>query len=417
MEITPGVYAHFIETQQFQTTHLKCRFSTPITDSRLMARRALVAQMMAAATEKYETNRDFRTQLANLYGASLSTSVSVKGNLHLIDVDLSFINDHYLPQGQGILEQVLDLLEEILFHPLSGVERYHTKTFAIEQANLINSLRSDSEDPFYVADLGLKGLYFQDRFKQVSVYGDPIEVVEEDAFSVYQEWRRLMAQDSIDIFVIGDVDTYHLVQRFVNYHLPERQTGFPLVYSRKQDKIVHEKIVSTDNTQSIVELGYSLPFAYGDDLYIPFLVFNGLLAAFPHSKLFTNVREKEGLAYTISSRYDIFSHFYKIYAGIDLQNRSRVLRLIHKELMALKLGRFTDHELETTKRLLKNSALLAEDNPQNRMEQAYHQALLGETYVDFEQWQTAIDQVSKKDIMVVAKAIKLQAVYILEGRG
>ena len=37
------------------------------------------------------------------------------------------------------------------------------------------------------------------------------------------------------------------------------------------------------------------------------IVMNGLLGGFAHSKLFTNVRENAGLAYTISSQLDLFS--------------------------------------------------------------------------------------------------------------
>ena len=51
--------------------------------------------------------------------------------------------------------------------------------------------------------------------------------------------------------------------------------------------------------QSILELGYHCPFEYGDEQHLPMIVMNGLLGGFAHSKLFTNVRENAGLAYTI----------------------------------------------------------------------------------------------------------------------
>ena len=50
---------------------------------------------------------------------------------------------------------------------------------------------------------------------------------------------------------------------------------------------------------------------------------NGLLGGFAHSKLFTNVRENAGLAYTISSQLDLFSGFLRMYAGIDRENRNQ----------------------------------------------------------------------------------------------
>ena len=61
----------------------------------------------------------------------------------------------------------------------------------------------------------------------------------------------------------------------------------------------------------------SLPSEYGDEQHLPMIVMNGLLGGFAHSKLFTNVRENAGLAYTISSQLDLFSGFLRMYAGIN----------------------------------------------------------------------------------------------------
>ncbi len=98
-----------------------------------------------------------------------------------------------------------------------------------------------------------------------------------------------------------------------------------------------------------MELAYHLQVVYNDVNYPALMVFNGLLGAFSHSKLFMNVREKESLAYTIGSQVSIFSGMLKVYAGISRENRLRVMKLISKQLLDLKCGKFTEEELELTK--------------------------------------------------------------------
>ena len=62
--------------------------------------------------------------------------------------------------------------------------------------------------------------------------------------------------------------------------------------------------------QSIIEMGYHCSVGYGDERQMAMIVVNGLLGAFPHSKLFTVIREKEALAYTISSHIDFLVDVY-----------------------------------------------------------------------------------------------------------
>ena len=51
----------------------------------------LVAQILATANAEYPTAQRFRERLASLYGATLSTKVSTKGLVHIIDIELSFM--------------------------------------------------------------------------------------------------------------------------------------------------------------------------------------------------------------------------------------------------------------------------------------------------------------------------------------
>ena len=146
------------------------------------------------------------------------------------------------------------------------------------------------------------------------------------------------------------------------------------------------------------------------------VVLNALLGGFAHSKLFVNLREKEGLAYTISSNFDIFSGMMRIYAGIDRSNRTRTVALINRQIVDLKRGNFSQEELNQTKKMLRNSVLLAQDRQNTILERAYMASVLGKKFLSLEAWLEALEQVRKDDIIKAAGQLKLQAIYFMEGK-
>lgn len=202
---------------------------------------------------------------------------------------------------------------------------------------------------------------------------------------------------------------------FSRFNFPPRESQLTLQYRQKFSNIVREGLERKDSHQSILELAYYFDVDYGSPLHLPLVVANGLLGGFAHSKLFVNVREKESLAYTISSSLDIFSGFMRIYAGIERQNRTKALSLINRQLSDLKCGKFTDEELAQTKSMLKNSMLLAQDRQNTLLERAYMQSVMGRKLLPVDTWLSQLEALSKEDIIEASKTLKLQAIYFMEG--
>ncbi|XOW22170.1 insulinase family protein [Lactococcus cremoris] len=167
--------------------------------------------------------------------------------------------------------------------------------------------------------------------------------------------------------------------------------------------------------QSILQLAYQMPVAYGDENYLALQVMNGLLGGFAHSKLFTNVREKASLAYSISSTFDSFTGFLKIAAGIDAENFEEARGLIFEQLEAIKRGDFTELEVEQTKTMLRNAYFIGQDSPSNNIELEYVKALIPDKFLPMSEFLNALESVSKADLIRVAKLLSLQAEYFMKG--
>lgn len=415
MEIIKGVHLHFIQSEKFKTNKIKVRFSAPMSE-KTIAGRVLTASMLETSNALYPTSQAFREKLANLYGANYSTSLSRRGLVHYLDINLSFVRDQFLSRKNMLADEILDFLKASLFFPLSNGQAFDTKTFEIEKRNVLTDLEAEIENHFYHAHRELNNLFYdlpEMRIPRVAT----IELVEKETDETsFAAFQQMLNQDQIDFFFIGDFNEIAVREKIQEFQFSEREQPLQLSYQQNYSNITREKLEQRDVHQSIVELAYHFSSQYGDRSHLPLIVLNGLLGGFAHSKLFVNVREKESLAYTISSSFDIFSGLMRIYAGIDRANRTKTIALINRQILDLKRGHFTDEELEQTKNMLKNSILLAQDRQNTLIERAYMSSVLGKKFLSLEAWLKALENVSKADLIETAQQLKLQAIYFMEGK-
>ena len=100
-----------------------------------------------------------------------------------------------------------------------------------------------------------------------------------------------------------------------------------MVFNTKKESLSNIEVVNEniDATQSILTVGMKINNCNADDFYALNL-YNLILGGAPSSKLFQTVREKESLAYDISSIYNCFKDIISIYAGINKDNYLKVIK-------------------------------------------------------------------------------------------
>ncbi|AGM99940.1 EF-P 5-aminopentanol modification-associated protein YfmF [Streptococcus iniae] len=413
MKIVDGVQLHLIKTKKFKTNHITARFLGDLSQ-KSVAKRVLVAQMLATANEVYPTAQKFRHRLAELYGATLSTNVSTKGLVHFVDIDITFVQDQYTFTAESVLEEVLLFLKGVLFSPLLSVAQYQPKVFEIEKNNLINYLEADREDSFYYSSLQTRKLFFTDLNLQDSKYGSSESVQKETAYTSYQEFHKMIMEDQIDIYIVGEFDDYRVVQLLHQFPFTARQKTLHFFYRQDYVNVVKESIEQKDINQSVLELAYYCPVNFGESDYFALIILNGMIGSFSHSTLFTKIREDEGLAYSIGSRLDVYTGMLAIYAGIEQKDRTKALQLIIKEINDIKMGRFSSSLIEKTKSMIRSQLIQSEDNCKVIIDREFTRKYIDETF-SMADWIKNINKIRKKDIVTVANQLKLQTLFFLEG--
>jgi len=416
IELTQGVTLHVLPTEKYKTTRIMIRFAAEL-DKATISKRTLLSSLMETNSLTYPTQSDISRKLAELYGAGFSIDVMKKGSRHFFTVTLNLVDESLLSSGSTVFEDGVAFLRDILFHPNVTGGQFDQETFEREQRNLVKYIASVFDDKQSYAALSLQELYFANSDSQKTPsFGTTEDILKETAASLAAYYQQMLAEDAVDIFVMGNMEEQYVAQCFEGFGLAPRQpVSGGLFYNQPVQNIIRQKTETLPVIQSKLNLGYFTDIYFHDEQYFPLLVFNGLFGGFPHSKLFMNVREAHSLAYYASSSIDTFRGMMTVQTGIDGANRDKVLRLISEQLKELAQGIVSDTELLQTKRMLQNQYLLSLDNQRALMEQRFLEMQLPQSRITDEEWLERVAAVSLDDVQRVAQQTKLQAVYFMEG--
>lgn len=414
MELVPGISAHFVQSKKFKTNKITIRFTAPLS-LETIAGRMLSASMLETANQVYPTSQVFRRYLASLYGTDISTSAYRRGQAHILDLTFTYVRDDFLSKKNVLTSRILELVKQTLFAPLVQDGAFEPALFEIERKQLLASLATDMDDSFYFAHKELDSLFFHDERLQLRYSDLRNSISNESPESSYTCFQDALKNDRIDFFFLGDFNEVEITESLNSLPFTARKSDVSIQYHQSYSNVLQEGMVQRNVGQSVLEMGYHSPVKYGDDQHLPMLVMNGLLGEFAHSKLFTNVRENAGIAYTVSSQLDLFSGLLRTYAGIDRGNRNQARKMMNYQLMDLKKGNFTDFELYQTKEMIRRSLLIAQDSQHTLVERVYLTALFGKATFDIDQLLEKLESVDKEAVCKATNSLKLQAIYFMEG--
>ena len=145
---------------------------------------------------------------------------------------------------------------------------------------------------------------------------------------------------------------------------------------------------------------------------------NAMLGGNVSSRLFREIREKRGLAYSI---YSCLSNFedvgmLTIYAATRGDETAHVITLIMKELQKIHTGPLETNELRRAKCSIKGTLVLGLESTSSRMTKLAKDEMNSGRYVPLQEIMTAIDRVKTSDIKRVSHTLvdkQFQTVTVL----
>ncbi len=156
------------------------------------------------------------------------------------------------------------------------------------------------------------------------------------------------------------------------------------------------RVVERDTEQAHLVLGVRAPAHRDPDRYAV-TVLNHVLGGGMSSRLFQEIREDRGLAYSVYSFRAAFdeSGFLAVYAGTTVERAKETLGLVHGELDRItSAGTITDDELRAAKGNLTGSLLMSLETSSSRMRRLGHGELVEGEIPSLEELARRVDAVT-----------------------
>ena len=166
------------------------------------------------------------------------------------------------------------------------------------------------------------------------------------------------------------------------------------------------KIKYKDIEQAHLVIGTEgLPVTHADRFVLT--VLDSILGGGMSSRLFQEVREKRGLAYSIASFENMFNNagIFGIYAATNPKSLDTVIEVSLEEVEKLKNGDVTSDELRRAKQQLRGSLLLSLEVPRNRMSRMARNELYFGRLISPGEVIEAIERVTLEDLRRVASSL------------
>ncbi|CCH68014.1 Insulinase-like:Peptidase M16, C-terminal [Richelia intracellularis HH01] len=315
------------------------------------------------------------------------------------------------------LKNITSDFPEILY--LAG-KILRSPTFAkseveLEKRLILENIRSQKEQPFNIALDQLRKVMYCHHPYGLSILGEDVSVKNlknTDLFYFHQQYFR---PDNIVISISGQIDPHHaktvIEEVFGDWQIPNTELSTALNLS-KISVFPQQVITPQDTHQSIIMLGYLGASVYSPD-YAALKILSTYLGNGISSRLFVELREKQGLAYEVSAFYPtrMFPASFIVYMGTAPENTEKALSRMQKEVELLSRNGLSIASLQTSKnKILGQYALGKQTNAQIAQVYGWYEIMgLG---IDFDQlFQEVILRVSIEDTIKIARKY-LQNAYI-----
>ena len=413
IKIKSGINLTVIPVKKFKTIRVAVDFLTKLTPG-LQTKRLLLANLLEAGSKKYPDQQSISQQLAKLYGADFGVSSSRKGRLAIMSFMFESLADNFSPQKK-LTAAGIKLLNQIIFHPLIESDQFEEKNFAREQLNLQKAFAALPDNKQLLTYLQLQKSYFLEQVQQESSLGTVEQLEKITPQNLFAAYQKMLFEDQIEIIILGDIDPTAAVKLVEDFEFsPRKAAVLPVFYQQELTKETRNESFSQPVTQSKLDLGFHFPVYYGSQQFAAALVFNAIFGGLPLSRLFLNVREKNGLAYYASSSYDSFRGWLVVQTGIDASKQSQVEKIILQQLAALQAGKISATELADAKTTLLNNYYGSLDSQNSYLNRALYSCLTQHDWVA-QEWEQKLRAVDVQQVAEVAQMADLQAGSFLKG--
>lgn len=410
----PSFNLYTVKTNKFKTCQMEIIFKDEARREDVMLK-TFLADLMTDCSSKYHSRKEVARYLEELYQASFYGLTNKTGNLIMTSFVLNFLNPKFALE-QDYLEHVLALPFEMILNPAINAGDFDIKNFNVVKNRLHDEILSVGEN---ITRVSLKKALEKLDHNSPTSYGvlGTIEELEEISPKTLAEAYQDLIASSCDIYIIGDLDMDMVANIIFKYFKN------PVVKTKKlSDLYAHNPALKRLRTYqeeskfletNLVQI-YSLENLDEKEKIITLYFYNFLLGGGGlNTKLYQLLREKNSLCYGVKSMYLKYDNLLVVQTSISKNDVKKAQKLIHQAFREMKMGEFSEEELNNAKESFIFSLNLSLDNPGGILNNYIFHVL--DDLPLIEDRIKMIEDVTKEEIVAVASKIKPNISFVLEG--
>jgi predicted Zn-dependent peptidase len=292
----------------------------------------------------------------------------------------------------------VDILSDLVLNPV-----FDAADIARERGVILEEIKMDEDNPDYLVHEIFTQNFWKDHPLGKPILGTRETVNRFERQAVYEAYTHRFAPGNIIVSAAGNLDHDRFVELVTQHleHMKPMNNGF----HSSAPKIVPRIILRNKKALEQVQLCMGVPahpiaHAKRHAGYI----LNTLLGGGMSSRLFQNIRERQGLAYSIYSDLNPYrdTGCLAIYAGTSLASAAKVVQSVIGEFRRLKTDRVLEEELRRAKDQLKGSLMLSLESSTARMSNLARQEMYFDRYYDLDELIRKIEAVTADDLTKLA---------------
>lgn len=319
------------------------------------------------------------------------------------------IVDPIIVEDENLIDQSIKLLNDIF------VDRtyFDEAIFQEEKRLLIEQWETLKDHKRVYANVEFGKAFFGDDLSGYPLSGTLEDIKKLTLSNLIDYYQNNFFNNEIKVIVNGHIED-HLSTIKSKLLIKSKNKDLNIKFNFRDLKQINQIQEETNMNQAIIKLGYQLPVFRFDPLYEAALCVDTILGGYPESRLFREIRERQGLCYDISSNYDFYKGILVISSGVAKHQKDYALAEIIKEVNYLKENDIDYEELDHAKAYLIHQIKSSLDSQSYMTKRQYFVDIFKDNTTTEKRIEN-IRNVSIQDIKKVIDILQLDTTYILYG--
>ncbi len=309
----------------------------------------------------------------------------------LVSYNVKVLDEH--------LPEAFDVVADLVRNPL-----FQEEDIEKEKGVILEELKMEVDNPEYLVHEIFSSNFWKGHALGRPILGTKQTIRTFDRAKIERFYKQFYTPSNILITAAGSLNHKKLVKLAEQYFgdLKARKT-----VRMKEAPEAHAPLVfrEKDSLEQVhVYLGVP-SLAMPDKARFQCLILNAILGGGMSSRLFQNIREKQGLAYTVYSELTMYrdAGCMLVYAGTSLKSAGKVVESIVHELRELVDHPVSAEELRRAKDHLKGSYVLGLESTSSRMGNLAHQELYFKRFFSLDEMLDRVERVTAAEVQKLAQ--------------